>query len=81
MAVKSPKIASKTHGRRQKAMRPYRAEVETLFPRPKPYGWRIYRRGGTAAIVRSAVGYTTETEAWNAAGSALVALERAANSH
>ena len=78
MAAKPPKIVSKTHGRGQKAVHPYRAEVETMFPQPEPYGWRIYRHGGTAAIVRSAVGYATETEAWNAVGTALHALEKAA---
>src|SRR6476469_9345910 len=50
---------------------PYRVEVTDLFAAPKPYGWQIYRRGGTSPVLQSLVGYARATDAWTAGGSAL----------
>jgi hypothetical protein len=70
---KNPRI-----GRRQKVPAEYRAEVERLFAEPRPFGWRVYRRDGGAAIMRASMGYASEAEAWSAVGSELHRLETAA---
>jgi hypothetical protein len=78
MAKRSRRDFAGSEGDRgRKRVPAYRAEVEPLFPDPKPYGWRIYRRGETAALMRASIGYATEAEAWNAVGSEVDRLARA----
>ena len=56
----------------------YCVEVTARHGQPAPWGWRVFRRGGTRPIDQSVSGYANETDAWSAGGSAVTRLEVAA---
>jgi hypothetical protein len=64
-------------GRWAKVLPRYRVQVTARHGQPAPWGWQVFRRGETRPVEQSASGYKTETEAWNAGGTARDRLDRA----
>ena len=60
---------------------PYRVEVMRRHDDPEPFGWVLFRRGGTEPIAESVTGCATVTDAWNAGGSKVLGLEHEVKRH